>query len=88
MTEKLNTQVTLPAWLITLISTLFMTFMIFSITQVKANQDVQTKTELAEKERDNMQAQIDQKADRAEIDRIYTTLYKMNEKLDRLIENQ
>lgn len=87
MTEKLSQQVTLPAWLITLITTSFIAFMLYSTSQIRANQDISTKVEIAAKERQDIQEKINSKADKEELARIYVVLDKMDEKLDRIIQN-
>lgn len=80
MTDKLNTQVIVPVWVITLLSTLFMTVMIFSISQVKAQQNINTKVDILEKA-------VDKKANQSEVNRIYVVLDKIDGKVDKLLSD-
>ncbi len=81
MVEKLSTQVTIPAWLVTLVATLFITVSIFQITQVKAQQAVNTRVDLIEKV-------VDKKANQSDVDKNYDMLKTINQKLDLIMMKQ
>lgn len=52
MTEKLNTQITLPAWVVTAFILVFLAYMGFFTAQVMAQSATQTKVEALEKAMD------------------------------------
>ena len=79
MTEKLNTQVIIPAWAITLFFTLLLAFMIFSRSSAKDQQNTDTRVTVMEKE-------MEKKANQSDVDRIYVVLDRIDVKLDRLIQ--
>jgi hypothetical protein len=86
MTDKLNQEVKLPSWTVIVFVTVFLAFMGYLTAQVRSDQDVATRVEISAKERAEMKAEISNKADKKEIERIYVTLDKIDEKLDKLIE--
>ena len=86
MQQKLNTSIVFPSWVIILLVTVFLAFMSYLTAQIRLDQDVATKVELSAKERQESKDDIDKKADKTELDRIYSTLDRMDEKLDKLIE--
>jgi Tfp pilus assembly protein PilO len=57
MTEKLNTLIRIPVWLLSIISVLFIAYMGFYTAQLQAQNATQTKVEKLEKD-------IEKKADK------------------------
>lgn len=86
MTEKLNQEVILPSWMVIVFVTVFLAFMGYLTAQVKSDQDVATRVEMSAKERAEIKAELANKADKEELTRIYNAVDKINEKLDKLIE--
>ncbi len=81
MTEQLKKEIKVPQWLIAVIVPAFITFMIFSTAQIRAQQNTATKVEVMEK-------QLEKKADKEELSRVYDILNRIENKLDRQIEKQ
>jgi hypothetical protein len=76
MTEKLNTQLSIPAWLVPVLAIVFIAYMGFFTAQVKAQQTTATKVEI-------MEAELKLKADNTDIERIYRTLDRIETKIDK-----
>ena len=86
MTDKLSSELKMPSWVAILFVTIFLAFMGYLTAQIRSDQDTATRVEMSAKERQEIKAELAKKADKTEIDRIYMTLDKIDEKLDKLIE--
>ena len=78
MGDKLTRQTNIPSWVIVTAATLLMTWMIFKITDIKAQQNTNTRVEILEVE-------MDKKALQSDVDRIYIKLDKIDDKLDKIL---
>lgn len=75
MTEKLSSQLSLPAWVVPVIAVVFIAYMGFFTAQVRAQQATATKVE-------SLETEIKLKADNADVERIYKTLDRIESKID------
>lgn len=78
MTENLRKQIVIPVWLVTILISLFIPWLVYSSAQVKAQQNVATKVEM-------LQEEVKGKAEQSDVDRIYKTLDRIENKLDQQI---
>ena len=79
MTEKINTQLSLPAWAVTLVAIVLVAYMGFFTAQVRAQQAITTKVEA-------MEVEIKSKAEIKDVERIYWSLDRIEAKIDRQIK--